>query len=70
MLERAPSPAAARQRRYRRRQRNGETIVTVALSPEETDKLYRLRCLDAHQLEDRAAIADAIHLLLANISGV
>ena len=60
----------ARQRRFRARLRAGEVVVTVSLSPEETDKLCRLRCLDAHQLEDRAAIADAIHLLLTNISGV
>jgi hypothetical protein len=66
MLERPPSHAA-RQRRYRRRQRNGELLVTVALSPEETDKLCRLRCLDLDKLEDRAAIAEAIHLLLTNI---
>jgi hypothetical protein len=61
---------AARQRRYRKRQRNGEVMVTVALSQEETDKLVRLRCLDLDKLEDRAAIADAVHLLLAHISGV
>jgi hypothetical protein len=62
-----PNRHAARQRRYRRRQRNGEVMVTVALSPDETDKLTRLRCLDVDKLEDRGAIADAIHLLLANI---
>jgi hypothetical protein len=69
MLERPPSHAA-RQRRYRRRQRNGEIMVSVALSPEETDKLSRLRCLDLDKLEDRGAIADAIHLLLTNILDV
>jgi hypothetical protein len=42
-------------------------MVTVALTREETDKLCRLRCLDLDKLEDRVAIADAIHLLLANI---
>jgi hypothetical protein len=66
MLQRAPSHAA-RQRRYRRRQHNGEVMVTVGLSQEETDKLCRLRYLDLDKLEDRAAIADAIHLLLVNI---
>jgi hypothetical protein len=66
MLDRPPSHAA-RQRRYRRRQRTGEVMVTVALSREETDKLCRLRCLGLDQLEDRGAIADAIHLLLTNI---
>ena len=69
MLDRPPSHAA-RQRRYRRRQRNGEMMVTVALSREETDKLCRLRCLDLDKLEDRGAIADAVHLLLGNILDV
>ena len=69
MLERPPSHAA-RQRRYRKRQRNGEVMVTVALSREETDRLCRLGCLDLDKLEDRGAIADAVHLLLAHISGV
>jgi hypothetical protein len=69
MLERPPSHAI-RQRRYRRRQRNGEIMVTVGLSREETDKLCRLRCLDLDRLEDRGAIADAVHLLLAHILDV
>jgi hypothetical protein len=67
MLQRPPSAHAARQRRYRRRQRNGEIMVTIGLSPAEVDTLHRLRCLDLDKLEDRAAIADAVHLLLANI---
>ena len=67
MLERPPSYAAARQRRYRRRQRDGEVMVTVSLSRAEVDKLHRLRCLDLDKLEDRAALADALHLVLANI---
>jgi hypothetical protein len=72
MLRRTDSPDrppshAGRQRRYRKRQRNGEAVVTIALSREETDTLCRLRCLDLDRLEDRGAIADAIHLLLAHI---
>jgi hypothetical protein len=71
MLDRAPSPShAARQRAYRGRQRNGEVVVTVTLSRAETDVLHRLRCLDLGKLEDRAAIADAVHLLIASIGGV
>ena len=66
----APPSHAARQRRYRRRQRNDEIMVTVGLSREETDKLCRLHCLDLDKLEDRGAVADAIHLLLAHILDV
>jgi len=71
MLERPRRrPHAARQRRYRQRQRNGEVIVSIGLLPHETAILHRLNCLDLDKLEDRAAIADAIHLLLAHILGV
>jgi hypothetical protein len=42
-------------------------VVTVALTPDETAKLNRLRCLDLDKLEDREAIAAAIHLLLASV---
>jgi hypothetical protein len=66
VLERPPSHAA-RQRRYRQRQRSHEIMVTIGFSPDETAKLNRLRCLDLDKLEDRAAIADAVHLLLAHI---
>ena len=62
--------AARRQRRYRARQRQRELVVTVALCPEETAKLSKLRYLSEAELEDRAAIADAIHLLLAHILDV
>jgi hypothetical protein len=62
-----PSSHAARQRRYRRRQRNGEIMVTVGLSQGEIDKLCRLHCLDLDKLENRGAIADALHLLLGHI---
>src|SRR5262249_29662872 len=69
----APAPRhartahAARQRRYRARQRNGEVAVTVILSEAEIDRLHRQRCLDLDKLENRAAIADAIHLLIQSI---
>jgi hypothetical protein len=45
-------------------------MVTVELAPEEVDTLHRLGCIDLDRLEDRAALADALHLLLANISGL
>jgi hypothetical protein len=40
MLQRSPSPAA-RQRRYRKRQRNGDIMVTRAFTQAETAKLCR-----------------------------
>jgi hypothetical protein len=55
------------QRRYRRRQLSGRVVVTVEFSPEETAKLCRLHYLAECELEDRARIADALHLLLASI---
>src|SRR5262249_10973474 len=60
MLERPRRrrPHAARQRRYRQRQRDGEVVVTIGLLPHETAILHRPRCLDVDKLEDRAAIAD------------
>jgi hypothetical protein len=67
MLQR-PTSHAARQRRYRRRQRNGEITINVTMSEEETDKLCRLRCLDLDKLENRAAIANAVHILIASVS--
>lgn len=60
-------PSAARQRRYRQRQRDGEIMVTIGLSEAETDKLVRLRCIDADKLENRTALIAAVHLLLAHI---
>jgi hypothetical protein len=66
VLERSPSHAA-RQRRYRRRQRNGELLVSITATPAEVDVLHRLGYLDLGRLEDRAAIADALHQLVANI---
>jgi hypothetical protein len=66
MLNR-PSAAAVRQRRYKVRQRQGDVVVTVTLSPDETATLNRVGCLDIDRLEDRAAIGHAIHLMLAHI---
>jgi hypothetical protein len=65
---RLPRPHAARQRRYRQRQRNSEVMASIAFSPHETAILHRLNCLDLDKLEDRVAIADAVHLLLAHIN--
>jgi hypothetical protein len=68
MLQRpSSSPTAVRQRRFKARQRQGDVVVTVALTPDETAMLHRIGCLDLDKLEDRAAIANAIHLALAYI---
>jgi hypothetical protein len=56
-----------RQRRYRRRQRNGDIVVTITFRPDETARLNRVGCLELSKLENRSAIADAIHLLIAHI---
>jgi hypothetical protein len=66
MLDRAASHRV-RMRRYRQRQRNREVSITLTLSEAEIDRLHRLRCLDLDKLENRAAIADAIHLLIGSI---
>jgi hypothetical protein len=65
-----PKPTAshcARQRRYLRRMELGLVSVTTDFTPEETGKLGRLNLLRDHQLEDRAAIAEALHALIASI---
>lgn len=69
MLKRPPSPAAVRQRRFKARQRNGEIVVTITLSPAETDTLYQIGCLDIDKLENRRAIVEALHLALAHSWG-
>jgi hypothetical protein len=67
MHERSPSHAK-RQRKYRARQRRGDVVVTITLTPEEIAKLHwPLQCLDLDRLEDRSAIANALHLMLGSI---
>jgi hypothetical protein len=63
MLERPPS----RQSRYRRRQRRGEVMVTIPVTPGVTAQLVQLGYLRETELEDRAAIAAAIVVLISNI---
>ena len=57
----------ARQRRYLRRMELGLVSVTTDFTPEETGKLARLNLLRDHELENRAAIAEALHGLIASI---
>ena len=68
MLNR-PSAVAVRQRRFKARQRQGEVVISITLSPAETDVLYRIGCLDLDKLEDRAAIVEALHLALSHSWG-
>jgi hypothetical protein len=42
-------------------------MVTLGLSPHEIDKLHRAGCLDLDKLENRGALANALHLLIAAI---
>jgi hypothetical protein len=56
-------------RRHRRRERRHEITVTVTLTQVETGVLLACNCLiSANQLEDRAAIADAIHKLIGSVN--
>jgi hypothetical protein len=65
----SPTPGARRIREFRQREKHGEIMVTVTLTPSETGILRALNCLTSDsQLEDRAAIAVAIHKLLASIN--
>jgi hypothetical protein len=67
MLQRSPSHAAQRQRRYRKRQAAGDVIVTRTFTRAETDKLCRRGYLGQHELEDRGAIAEAIAAVIADL---
>jgi hypothetical protein len=58
---------AARMRHYRKRQAAGHLSIATDFTPGEVDRLCRLHYLTECELEDRAAIADALHRLLANI---
>jgi hypothetical protein len=58
---------AARMRHYRQRQAEGLLSITTDFSLEEVARLHRLHYLADHELEDRAAIARALHDLIGNI---
>jgi hypothetical protein len=53
-------------RRYRQRQAAGDVVVTRGFTQAETAKLCRLGYLFEHELEDRAAIAEAIAAVIAD----
>jgi hypothetical protein len=56
-----------RQARFRQRQATGDIVVTRQFMPAETAKLCRLGYLGEHELEDRAAIAEAIGAVIADL---
>ena len=56
-----------RARRYRGRQKSGQLVITLAVTPSETHKLFCLGYLSECALEDRDQIARAVHDLIANI---
>ena len=66
-LRRVHEGGRQRQARYRLRQAMNCVHVGTDFTPEETAKLCRLQYLTENQLEDREAIADAVHELLAKI---
>jgi len=61
----APTPAAARQRRWRARQRRGDTVAAVVVSHEIVGMLIDLGWLAPEVSESRAAVAEAIGKILA-----
>ena len=75
MLHRPPSPAAAvragnrkRKARQRQREREDRLSVTLELDQSETAVLRRLNCLTSDaELENRAALAEALHRLIASV---
>jgi hypothetical protein len=78
MLQRPPRPrsrrarrrerARLRQARCRQRAADGVVLVEVALRPEETAKLLQYRFLVAeHELEDKLALQEAVHALIAQL---
>jgi hypothetical protein len=56
-----------RMRRYRQRQAAGDLVVTRRFTPAETAKLHRLGYLRECELEDRAAICEAVTALIADV---
>jgi hypothetical protein len=84
MLERSRSAAAirarerrarrreqhrVRQARFRRRQADGLVLVETALTPAETAKLLAYRfLLSESELEDKVALAEALHALIQRLA--
>jgi hypothetical protein len=69
MLERPPSARLRRtnrQRAYRSRVRNGQTVAPVEVDADIVDLLVRLRWLDDRRAGDRNAVGQAISRMLVD----
>jgi hypothetical protein len=64
----APSRRGERDRRYRRRQRDGAIVCPVVIDNEVIASLVRWRWLAPGQVDDRAAVADAVTRMLLDAS--
>lgn len=71
MLIRPPAARAARhaaaQRLHRQREREGVLMVTLPLTPAHVAKIASVVPIFDHELEDRAAIRDALLAVLDSI---
>jgi hypothetical protein len=68
LAERPSAPgrsAAARQARYRRRQRAGRLALTIEIDAELLDWLVRLHWLPAREVHSRREIVAAVEAMLA-----
>jgi hypothetical protein len=61
---RSSSPAAQRMRRYRKRRREGQRSVRIALYETDCDVLIRIGLLKEDQRQDRKALQKALLGLL------
>jgi len=65
MSECPPSRTSTlRVRAFRQREADGELLVSLKMSEEETDKLRRGGYLTLDAVEDKGAVAHAIHRLI------
>jgi hypothetical protein len=78
VLQRPPKPPSKRARRrergrlrqarYRQRQADGVVLVETGLTPAETAKLLAYRfLLSESELEDKHALAEALHALIQRL---
>jgi hypothetical protein len=64
MTERPPAKSTERVRQFRQREADGELLVSLRLSEDETDVLHRGGHLALDAVEDKGAAANAIHELI------
>ena len=63
----APSPAAERQRRYRRRRKEGVKVLRLEISGDEMDALSDAGVVVWNE-DDPEMIAEAIHLAIQSVT--